>query len=96
MSLSEFCRIKWERAKDLKRRGKFEEAEKELSEALDFYEKLRALDPEDRFVRKEILRLKGLSRSDRRVVKELEAVVNIGPARRIPFPSGRCIKASSP
>ena len=51
------------------------------NEALELYEKLRALDPEDRFVRKEILRLKGLSRSDKRLVKELEAVVNV-PSRR--------------
>ncbi len=50
-------------------------------EALELYEKLRNLDPLDRFVQKEILRLKGLSRSDDKVIKELQTVVNI-PSRR--------------
>lgn len=35
MSMSEFCRIKWERAMDLKKKGAFPEAETELKEALD-------------------------------------------------------------
>ena len=35
MKLTEFSRIKWERARDLKRRGDFQEAEQELKEALE-------------------------------------------------------------
>ncbi len=35
MKLSQFCRIKWERARDLKKKGAFQEAEKELKEALE-------------------------------------------------------------
>jgi predicted Zn-dependent protease len=35
MTLSEFCRIKWERARDLKKRGEYQEAERELKAALD-------------------------------------------------------------
>ena len=51
------------------------------SEALEIYEKVRVLDPGDSFVLKEILRLKGRSRPDEGVVKELSAVVNI-PSKR--------------
>ena len=50
-------------------------------EALELYEKLRTLDPQDRFVQKEILRMKGLCRSEDEVIKELQTVVNI-PSRR--------------
>ncbi len=50
-------------------------------EALEIYEKLRVLDPGDSFVLKEIFRLKGRSRPDEGVVKELSAVVNI-PSKR--------------
>ncbi|UCG11161.1 MAG: tetratricopeptide repeat protein [Deltaproteobacteria bacterium] len=46
-------------------------------EAVELYEKLRFLVPEDRFVQKEILRLKGLCRSDREVIKELQTAVSI-------------------
>jgi tetratricopeptide (TPR) repeat protein len=35
MKLSEFCRIKWERARDLKNKGAYLEAEEELKEALE-------------------------------------------------------------
>jgi len=35
MKPSQFCRIKWERARALKKRGAFQEAEKELKEALE-------------------------------------------------------------
>ncbi|MCD6296747.1 MAG: tetratricopeptide repeat protein, partial [Deltaproteobacteria bacterium] len=35
MKLGEFSRIKWERAKDLKKRGDFLDAERELKEALE-------------------------------------------------------------
>lgn len=35
MKLSQFCRIKWERARDLKKKGAYQEAEKELKEALE-------------------------------------------------------------
>ena len=35
MSLSNFTRIKWERARDLKKQGRYQEAERELTEALD-------------------------------------------------------------
>ncbi len=51
------------------------------SEALEVYEKLRSLDPDDSFVLKEIFRLKGRGRSDNTVVKELSAVVKI-PSRK--------------
>ena len=48
---------------------------------MELYEKLRNLEPQDRFVQKEILRLKSLSRSDDMVIKELKTVVKI-PSRR--------------
>ncbi len=51
------------------------------SEALEIYEKLRSLDPDDSFVLKEVFRLKGLGRPDERVIKELSSVVNI-PSRK--------------
>jgi len=35
MKLDEYARIKWERARDLRKRGKYREAEKELKEALE-------------------------------------------------------------
>jgi tetratricopeptide (TPR) repeat protein len=35
MKLSQFSRIKWERARDLKKKGSFQEAENELKEALE-------------------------------------------------------------
>ena len=35
MKLSEYCRIKWEHAKDLKKKGDYHEAERELKEALE-------------------------------------------------------------
>jgi len=35
MKLSDYCRIKWERAMDLKKKGAFQAAEKELMEGLD-------------------------------------------------------------
>jgi tetratricopeptide (TPR) repeat protein len=50
-------------------------------EALELYEKLRILAPQDTFVQKEVLRLKGMYRSDQTVIKELQTVVNI-PSRR--------------
>jgi tetratricopeptide (TPR) repeat protein len=46
-------------------------------EATELYEKLRILNPQDRFVQKEILRLKALSRSDDQVIQELQTVVKI-------------------
>jgi tetratricopeptide (TPR) repeat protein len=45
--------------------------------AMDLYEKLRTLNPQDHFVQKEILRLKALSRSDEQVIEELQTVVKI-------------------
>lgn len=35
MPLSQFCRIKWERARELKRKGKYHQAEEELKDALN-------------------------------------------------------------
>ena len=35
MELNEYCRIKWERARELRIRGRFREAEQELNEALE-------------------------------------------------------------
>jgi tetratricopeptide (TPR) repeat protein len=52
-----------------------------FNEALEAYEMLRRLAPEDRFVQKEIFRLKGLGRPNDAVIKELSAVVNI-PSRQ--------------
>lgn len=46
-------------------------------EALETYEKINKLDPEDTFARREIYRLKGLERPDENVVQELKRVVNL-------------------
>lgn len=50
-------------------------------ETLELYEKLRLLTPEDSFVQKEILRLKGLSRSGDKVIKELQTTVGLSSRR---------------
>jgi tetratricopeptide (TPR) repeat protein len=50
-------------------------------EALGLYEKIRLLTPEDLFVQKEILRLKGLSRSGDKVIKELQTTVGLSSRR---------------
>jgi tetratricopeptide (TPR) repeat protein len=50
-------------------------------EALTLYEKLHELAPEDRFVRREVYRLKGIERPREKVIKELKAVLNL-PSRR--------------
>lgn len=49
-------------------------------EALETYERVQALDPEDSIVRKEIIRLKGLERSDPNIIEELKAVLRV-PSR---------------
>jgi len=46
-------------------------------EALELYEKISKRDPTDKFARREIYRLKGLNRSDEKVVQELKRVVNL-------------------
>jgi tetratricopeptide (TPR) repeat protein len=43
-------------------------------QALDIYEKILKLDPDDQFARKEIYRLKGLNRPNKQVIRELETV----------------------
>ncbi|MBW2000636.1 MAG: tetratricopeptide repeat protein [Deltaproteobacteria bacterium] len=63
-------RLQKERAVILNRMGRREEA-------LDLYERISKLDPEDRFVRREVYRLKGLERPDEKVVQELKMVVNL-------------------
>lgn len=50
-------------------------------EALTIYEKLHDLVPEDRFVRREVYRLKGIERPREEVIEELRAVLNL-PVRR--------------
>lgn len=50
-------------------------------EALELYEKIRLLLPEDLFVAKEIIRLKGLSRSGDKVIKELQTTVGLSSWR---------------
>jgi len=54
---------------------------KQGDEALRLYERVKKLDPNDLFVRKEIYRLKGLKRPDEKNIKELETVVNL-PSRK--------------
>jgi tetratricopeptide (TPR) repeat protein len=46
-------------------------------EALELYEKIRHFTPEDLFVQKEMLRLKGLSRPADKMIKELRTAVGI-------------------
>lgn len=55
-----------------------------LQEALELYEKIKGLLPEDRFVAKEIIRLKGLSRSGDRVIDELKTAVGLSSRRDDP------------
>lgn len=50
-------------------------------QALEVYERLRSLTPDDRFVQKEILRLKGFSRGKDTVIKELKTTIAM-PSRR--------------
>ena len=50
-------------------------------DALGLYEKIRLLTPEDSFVQKEILRLKGLSRAGDAVIKELRTTVGLSSRR---------------
>jgi tetratricopeptide (TPR) repeat protein len=50
-------------------------------DALGLYEKIRPLTPEDLFVQKEILRLKGLSRAGDTVIKELRTTVGLSSRR---------------
>jgi tetratricopeptide (TPR) repeat protein len=50
-------------------------------QALELYERIRALAPKDLFVQKEIIRLKGLSRSGEQVIKELQTTVRLSSRR---------------
>ena len=52
-----------------------------LDEALDIYEKLHELNPDDSFVRKEIYRLKGKNRPDEKVIHELQTVVKLSSGK---------------
>ena len=54
---------------------------KDWDKALNIYEKLHELDPDDSFVRKEVYRLKGKKRPDEKVIRELKTVVNL-PSRK--------------
>ena len=51
------------------------------NEALDIYEKLHELNPDDGFVRKEIYRLKGKNRPDEKVIHELQTVVKLSSGK---------------
>ncbi|MCP4668951.1 MAG: hypothetical protein GY849_21655, partial [Deltaproteobacteria bacterium] len=51
--LSQFTRIKWERARELRKSGAFEEAENELKEALAQFRIARRLSPNDLFLMKQ-------------------------------------------
>jgi len=50
---------------------------KKFDQALDCYEKVKELRPDDRFVQKEILRLRSRTRPQPQVLKELEAVASM-------------------
>jgi len=50
-------------------------------QALELYERIRGLAPKDLFVQKEIIRLKGLSRSGEQVIKELQTTVRLSSRR---------------
>lgn len=50
-------------------------------QALELYERIRGLAPKDLFVQKEIIRLKGLSRSREQVIKELQTTVRLSYRR---------------
>ena len=50
---------------------------KKFDQALDCYEKIKELRPDDRFVQKEILRLRSCTRPQPQVLKELEAVASM-------------------
>ncbi|MBW1900688.1 MAG: tetratricopeptide repeat protein [Deltaproteobacteria bacterium] len=54
---------------------------KRWDEALELYEKIRELDPEDSFARRQVFRLKGMNRPDEVVIRELKKVVDL-PATR--------------
>jgi len=57
-------------------------------EALAIYEKLRKLTPEDSFVRREIYRLKGIKRPQRKNIRELEKVLTIPSSKDEPHLHG--------
>jgi len=50
---------------------------KKFDQALDCYEKIKELRPDDRFVQKEIMRLRARTRPQPQVLKELEAVASM-------------------
>ena len=50
---------------------------KQCDEALGIYEKVKKLDPNDSFVRKEIYRLKGLKRPEEKTIQELKTILNL-------------------
>ena len=54
---------------------------KRLNEALDIYENLHELNPDDSFVRKEIYRLKGKNRPGETVIHELQTVVKLSSGK---------------
>ena len=57
---------------------------KRFDKALEIYENVRQLDPQDSFVRKEILRLKGKNQPDLKVIDELEKVLTISSSKEDP------------
>lgn len=46
-------------------------------EALELYERLRELFPQDQFIKKEVIRLKGLKQAPEKTIKELEITLNM-------------------
>lgn len=50
-------------------------------EALDIYERIHELNPDDSFVRKEIYKLKGKNRPDETVIHELQTVVKLSSGK---------------
>jgi tetratricopeptide (TPR) repeat protein len=50
---------------------------KKFDRALEIYERIKEISPEDPFIQKEIVRLRSRSRPDTQVVKELQAVMGM-------------------
>lgn len=63
-------RILKQKARILNRMGRF-------SEALNIYEGLKGLFPNDEFLRKEVMRLKGLKEDPSKIIRELEVTLNM-------------------
>lgn len=77
MSDRESLRLLKEKAMILNRMGRWKESQ-------TVYEKVKEVDPDDRFARKEIYRLRGMDRPEEKVIHELKRVIQLSPDKDDP------------